>query len=262
MRWFLVVLAACGGNGDSRHIGDGQGSAGPAGYVEFALDSEGGIYSVAAFYTSASIAPTDSCTRMIQGTCSAVICPAAPTATTPANNDAGTIAITGGSPSRTVTLMTGAGNAYSYNGDDGSEGQYPTGTVLTMTGTGATVPAFSGTIAMPSAPTITSPAVSATVPRSADMTVAWTGDTAGATVAFELYQMPYSFVECAFLSGSSGAVPSSMMQLMAAGPATAIANVFAINTQTVGDYTISYEASQPAVAPAATGSFVSPVTLQ
>jgi hypothetical protein len=175
---------------------------------------------------------------------------------------AGTITVTGAGAPIALTPMTGTlndgGSAVGYtpalnNQLDG--GNVSLGGALAIVGSGATVPAFSTTVAVPGSVTLTQPelvdASTFTISRSADLPLAWTGGGPAGTLSFEVEQIAsttVTIVVCTFPENAgSGVVPAAALSYLTpssnldAGPAGATSvGVLLLSSQvvTVSDWTI------------------------
>src|ERR1700753_1617562 len=77
----VVLLAACGGDPDSRHIVDGQGSgAGASSTVQFTVASGNSPFATASFQHSVTtlVLPPE-CTQVAADGCEVTVCPTVPT---------------------------------------------------------------------------------------------------------------------------------------------------------------------------------------
>jgi hypothetical protein len=144
---------------------------------------------------------------------------------------AGTITVTGGSATKTlmpVAAMSKDGGAAEGYLPLGNAGTISPGDTLTITASGATVPAFSASIAEPDIIAITEPeladASSFTFSRSSDLAVAWTGGGAVGSLTVAIGQIvggTITTVACVFPeSAGSGVIPAAALGLLM--PSTAL----------------------------------------
>jgi hypothetical protein len=238
--WMIGLFAACGGDDKARHIVDGQGSGSGAtpDYVSVSL-SAGDFTASAAFYATAPDTSLPAqCTSTVQGSCTFTLCSSTPTYGPYAYLSAGTISVIGGTPPTTYSMSPTATNTYTY-GPTGTDTVFDDGDMLTVSGTGATIPAFSQSMTLPGIPTVTAPATSGSFPRSTDLTVSWSGADHLGTIFTEIYETaPYEVLSCtvpATDSTGSVAMPTALLQMMTAGPSFLVVDGFSTTTANVGD---------------------------
>jgi hypothetical protein len=188
------------------------------------------------------------CSIQTSGVCKLITCPSAWKGLPRTN--AGTITASYGSTHTTLLAEGGTANAAGYQPpaplDPSAPLLFQSGSMVTVSAPGADVPAFSASTTGPSAISVTSPSSTGlAVNRSQDLTVAWTGSTAG-NVIFQIVGSPPAntpSLECSF-SGSttSGTVPSAALGLLQ--PGSYIANVFARSRDVVqaGSWYVSLDA--------------------
>jgi hypothetical protein len=169
------------------------------------------------------------------------------TSTTPAGVSAGTLTISGGNLGAGVAVMPGASNQYTYTA---SSSMFSAGQTLTVSASGATVPAFGPeSVAAPALAVLTSPAASGgayTITTSADLAVAWTGGQAGAQLILEgtTTGTPQSYFTCTWDGAlGQGTVPHAVLAGLA-GQANGylIYGQFTTTSFTSGGYSISESA--------------------
>ncbi|OGQ77307.1 MAG: hypothetical protein A2289_00095 [Deltaproteobacteria bacterium RIFOXYA12_FULL_58_15] len=163
--------------GDTR-LGDGGGPGGQG--VIYAMS--GTFQYVATFHTSSlqvSFGPRrasdPNCSVVDAGACSKTTCVSGG-----ARPSAGAIAVTGGL--QTPVASPDSNGIYTVSGLASSQSLFSTGTSLSVTATGADVPAFTESVVTPVSITVSSPTFTTgaiTVDTSADLSVAWSGATAG-----------------------------------------------------------------------------------
>jgi len=124
------------------------------------------------------------CTVTTSGSCSSYSCTG--TAQNPVGDSAGTLTISGGSIGSAVTVMPDSSNNYEY---EATGSLFSAGQTLTVSASGATVPAFGPiSVVAPALPVLSAPAAASgtyTIPTTADLDVAWTGSSAGGEIIFE-----------------------------------------------------------------------------
>jgi hypothetical protein len=122
---------------------------------------------------------------------------------------AGTVTVSGGTP--TMTMTPGSNGTYSFAQQTGELAG--TG-MLTLSATGGDVPAFTVSFPQITYASLTAPSQSQTLPRSQDMTVTWTGGTAGTSVYFRLLNNQQE-IQCVFdAAAGTATVPSAILQKM------------------------------------------------
>jgi hypothetical protein len=196
MRWLLLLSACTSASGPI-----------PGGSVSvFQMET---AWQISAAFSD-PIAPETKCTHSA-GDCVALdydcakLLPATPD---PQRRSAGTITV---------------GSQVLYPQSDGSYGPISvTGTAdstLPVTSSGAAIPAFSGTITIPAPATLAQPP--ATAPRDQDLSLTWSGGTAGAKLNVLVYTVtlsPIIQINCSLdAAAGSGVVPASLLQLIPAG---------------------------------------------
>jgi hypothetical protein len=133
------------------------------------------------FFTSES---AQSCLVTTSGSCSFYSCNG--TTTTPTGASAGTLTISGGRIPSGLTVTPDANNAYSYTS---GAPLFAAGQTLTVSATGAIVPAFGPqSVVAPALPGLVAPAATSgsyTISTAAELGVQWTGGAAGATLVLE-----------------------------------------------------------------------------
>jgi hypothetical protein len=162
---------------------------------------------------------------------------------TSTNVTAGTVTITYGS-GKTITLAPNPqDNSYS---NIAQQFLYRAGDVISVSATGATVPAFTSSITFPASVTVTSPTSLSTLSKSG-ITATWNATTSPVHIQINQYldSMHGIFVACSFAgSAGTGAVPATALMDLVAGSST----YFTITTQVgttgnVGQYSLSGEAA-------------------
>jgi hypothetical protein len=261
----VVAIPACGGvTAGAPDEGSSTGGL-PVGYVSF-TECSGGMCSMkpqfvldAAFasagfaqaQTGATLATSDACAAYdAYGTSSG-----ASGSTSPPIVSAGTLTLSGGTMGTGVTLAPGDGPAnpdfYAYNDD--STLFFSAGQTLTVSASGATVPAFGPeSIVAAALPVLVAPTpVSGfyRIPTSADLVVEWTGGQAGGTFTFSALGADgtrYLSCEWPALLGQ-GTIPRAILAPFA-GTSNDGASIQyqqqVATTFTAGEYTISVTAQQ------------------
>jgi hypothetical protein len=216
---------------------------------QFALD---------AAFAPAGFAPSQSVVLATSDACAVYDAYGASTgssgSTSPPIVSAGTLTLSGGTMGTGVPVTPGDGPAnpefYAYDGDSIL---LHAGETLTVSASGATVPAFGpASIVAPALPVLVAPvAVSGfyRIPTSADLVVEWTGGEAGGTFSFFAQGADGTqYLECEWpASLGQGTIPRAMLAPFAGtsndgatvGYAQQVATSF-----TAGEYTISMTAQQ------------------
>jgi hypothetical protein len=157
------------------------------------------------------------CTVTTSGACAYYSCP---TATTQNGVSAGTITVSGPWLTTPLTVTPNAGsNIYQYAS---SSPGFTAGQTLTVTASGADVPAFGPeSVIAPQLALLTSPAMvdggTTIVPTGTDLQVAWSGGQAGATMFFEAASSTgQDYTYCTWNgSDGQGTVPAATLQPLA-----------------------------------------------
>lgn len=202
---------------------------------------------------AAGVTPT--CTTRTVGSCEVTQCAAADSdagaapqdaGTTNTNRSAGVITVSGGG--QMVQLMPGADNSYASNST--MSDVFPAGTALTVSAAGdATgVPAFTASLTMPSAITLTmptlAPATAASIPRTSPLAIAWTGGTTG-KVRVLLTSSNSSGVICTFdAAGGTGTVPVDALSALPMGEGNILVAASDVREQSAGGFNLSISTSR------------------
>jgi hypothetical protein len=174
--------------------------------------------------------------------------------TSPPIVSAGTLTLSGGTMGTGVPVTPGDGPAnpdfYAYDGDSI---QLRAGQTLTVSASGATVPAFGpASIVAPALPVLVAPAAVSgfyTIPTSADLVVEWTGGEAGGTFSFVAQGADGTrYLECEWpASLGQGTIPRAILAPFAGTSndgATIDYGQQVATSFTAGEYTISMTAQQ------------------
>ena len=220
---------------DAAPSGAGDGNA-PAGFpasftkygtvgVRWSHDAKQGDFTdMAAVFVDFG-ASGGACTSTPVGACVHVRCPAPDGGGPTPNADPGTIAIASAAMQAILTYPgPSVGDAMSTN-----TMLWPPGASLSMTSSGATVPAWSTAVTMPPLATVTAsfPASGATFPRASDFSVTWQG---APELVFSLEKEAGGIEQMyCVLAGGQGTVPASALGLVPAGSYTV--ELFAANRQ-------------------------------
>lgn len=171
------------------------------------------FFAGASFYTTAQ--GNGGCTVTSSGACAYYACP---TPTQMNGVSAGTITVTGPWLGTPVTMTPGGGtNVYQYTS---SSPGFSAGQTLTVTASGATVPAFGPeAVVAPQLTQLTSPAVATDggttiIPTGADLPITWNGGQPGATMILEAAASNgQSYTLCTWNgTAGQGVVPSAALQ--------------------------------------------------
>jgi len=164
---------------------------------------------------------------------------------TPTDVSAGTLTISGGSLG-SVVVMPGTGNSYSYT----SAATFSPGQTLTVTASGATVPAFGPeSVTAPAVAVLTVPAATSgtyMISTAADLSLVWTGGQAGAQLIVEGTSSgtPQSYFTCTWdASLGQATIPHAILAGLA-GQTNGyfIYGQFTTTNFTAGGYSISESA--------------------
>jgi hypothetical protein len=263
----LLIHLGCGSSGgassasdagardgaEGRDSGKAAGTVG-SGFVtvQQSIDTNNGMITYlgtvsASFYATAPKSSTSSCTTTTDGSCQVEVCETMAPPPPPGDASAGTLKVSG--TSLPVSLPPNADGSYSPFQTSSTGGPFikPTGTI-TVSASGAAVPAFTGSVSFSGPLTLTSPAihgVTAHLPTG-DVPVAWTGgdqlqlflsaNAAGAGGG----SAKTAAVTCVF-SGGSGTVSASAMASLA-NLGSLAAGPVATTTVTAGDLAVTIKA--------------------
>jgi len=238
-------LTGTGGFGAGSNVPPNPEHGGIVQVFSGTFDSDGDVvtatFGIAHFFDAPGAAKGD-CQQTTHGACEVTRC----TGGTPAQEittvSAGAITIQG---KQALTLVPDASNDYELASI--SELLWDAGETVTLSGEGATVPAFTHAQTASSGVTITSPAAPAPdtpmmVDRSADLVLTWTGGSTG--VITTLWKAdgsdPFVSFRCTFpLDDGSGTIPVEAMQAL---PEVATGSVLMIGGYleaiAVGDYVV------------------------
>jgi hypothetical protein len=199
-----------------------------------------------------------SCTTTVSGACKLEVCVAPPPA--PPFASAGTLTLTGGTHTLTVAPM--ANGSYSQL-VDATQTLWSGGETLTLTASGATVPAFSTSVTAPAPIVVAAPAAPAggaklTVSRSSDLTFTWTGG-GGATVGggiSAVYGSTAESVTCTVpASAGTFTLPASLIAQLPASPTGVglFASSWTEAEVVSGSFTFRFQADTDSLDPAGAG---------
>ncbi len=213
----------------------------------------------ASFYQYSGPAPVGGCTITMSGGCTLTQCPPAGDGGVPMTTTlptAGTVSISGGKRAASISPKTDG----TYPTDsDNMKPLYAGGETLTISATGGTVPAFSGTVVAPARVRVTSPAVPAAgsslaISRSSALSFAWSGGTVG-EVTFGVYpQSATSWVTCSFpANAGAGSIPSSLLSKLPSGSGSFNASLRNTSHLTQSGWAIDLWAYQSVVSASGSG---------
>lgn len=201
------------------------------------------------------------CTRVTDGPCTASTCDEAPAGGSKTIlASAGTVTITSTEIAGTATLEPDATNEYSGPTSAPFAMDFLGGEHVQFKATGATVPAFSGELGVPlvlllSQPLFVKGAASLDVPRSQDLSLAWTRGVKDVYLYLTASSLRTdglpgrSWVTCQIPSETGSAViKSSMLQLLAAETQVTALSIGA-KVITAGEYSITLATAMPAANP-------------
>ena len=185
--------------------------------------SSGSAYVHASFFTDAHTGPPglgfDGCTVTAAGACAYYACPSL---MEEMGVRAGTLEVSGVWPTPTMVEPSCYSNFYPDEGF--SPGAFAEGQTLTVSASGATVPAFGPqSIVAPGLALLTTPAISpdagaTSISTSADLPIAWTGGQAGDTMLLEIAGLDssastYSYMSCSWdAAAGQGTIPAAVLK--------------------------------------------------
>jgi hypothetical protein len=206
---------------------------------------------VAASFYSSALAYPPSCTERTDGSCTIETCPGGATLPTPTYVTAGTISVSG-----YPTPVTAGGDPFDPDGYESNEPGtlWTAGQVVSISTTGADVPAFDSSVAFPAEVEIQSPTSLTTVSISAGLSIAWdeTTDSVGVYFSQGAGSSATVTITCKVAPPSSGfTLTPSMLADLATGSSTTNVNLLQVSSDnttatTAGGYSITVEASTPA----------------
>jgi hypothetical protein len=263
----VAALGACGGVTSGAPEGESTTGGPPTGYVSFTQCSGGmcseqpqfvldAAFASAGFAQQTSVALA-SVALATSGACAAYDAyggSSAGSASTSPIVSAGTLTLSGDPMGTGVTVTPGDGPAnpdfYAYDGD---AMLFSAGQTLTVSASGATVPAFGPeSIVAPALPVLVAPvAVSGfyRIPTSADFVVQWTGGQAGGTFTFSAVGADGAqYLSCQWpASLGQGTIPRAILAPFAgtSNDGASIQYQQQVSTTfTAGEYTIRVTAQQ------------------
>lgn len=201
--------------------GAGPGDAGAlplTGSIEMLL-VVGNFVSAGAYFYDSTKQAVGSCTSEQFGPCTFAECPTdAPPPVATTYLSAGSITITGGSPTTTIALAVKDGGSYGAYGP----GTFPAGSGAAFKATGADVSAFEDTLVVPDWPVFTGPVFDAgtVVERTVDLDLTLSAPSAGSLALSNGNQ----YLTCGYLT------PVTTFKIPAAAVAKLAAGNYAVNT--------------------------------
>jgi len=184
------------------------------------------------------------CTVTTSGSCSSYSCTG--TAQNPVGDSAGTLTISGGSIGSAVTVMPDSSNNYEY---EATGSLFSAGQTLTVSASGATVPAFGPiSVVAPALPVLSAPVAASgtySIPTTADLDVAWTGASDGGEIIFEgAANDSTSYFTCVWSASLGKATVPQAMLTSLAGQTTGylVFGQYAATNFSAGAYSISASA--------------------
>jgi hypothetical protein len=210
---------------------------------------DGGLFAGAfgGGFASSSPPPWAGCTVTQAGACTAIQCPATRDAGSPPLVSAGTLHIWGGALGDAG--MDVAEDSTHYYSFVSTAPVFGPGDVLHVSGSGATVPAFSEqSVAAPGPVVVSAPPAAGgtfTIPTSADLSVAWTGGETNASFAWAI-TAGANAVACRWdATAGQGTVPASLLAFFAgASPGTVVYEHTRSVTFAAGAYGVALWAMQ------------------
>ena len=202
-----------------------------------------GADSTLSFFAEFGQAIGSNCTTTTSGDCQYSAC----TDATFTGVSAGTLTLSAGPFGGAMLSPSPTDDSYTYEPNSSA---LPVGQTVTVSATGATVPAFGPlSVVVPALATMTSPVAGSTgydFPTNADLAVTWSGGQTGATVFFEVVSQPATTnsIFCGW-DGSLGAgtVPQSILAAFAGQGAALYFGQINGTTFTAGAYPIWESAS-------------------
>ncbi len=241
--WFAVLAVACSGGGMTGAVPSDSGamSAGEVArigrvsviYNTISNGASGGLS--ATFWQATSSA----CTERTVGPCDVLRCNLADGGTPPVTElSAGTIDIGGGTSS--ATLAPASDSSYAYGGNLPT---YAAGDSITVSASGAAIPAFSTSVAFGSPISITAPGLSGApvIDHTKDLAITWTGGGSSHVLVAISESVPDRsvFITCVFdeVSGSAtvpaGAVSDLEVATLGSGSGQGDLSIFSAGVANV-----------------------------
>ena len=229
-----------GGAGGSGGAGAGGAAAEPQTGEVFLSSGDFSVVA-ASFQNNADL----NCTTTVLGDCTLSMCTPITTRVS-----AGTVTVT--APSATFTLEPNDNNFYPFQNAGGPLWQ--DGESIEVEGTGADVPAFSGSVVGPAFVDFSQPDLTGldklVLDTSVDLPIAWTGGTGGKLVVSLLLQYPTNSttLACSFpADAGQGVMPASALGMLVK-PATGLFSIDTSNTTSlsVDNAAITITAQVPA----------------
>ncbi|HEX3345885.1 MAG TPA: hypothetical protein VHS09_14975 [Polyangiaceae bacterium] len=195
-------------------------------------------------FGQASSGGTQGCTVTTAGACTAYTCNGS--TTSPIGVSAGTLTISGGSLGK-VTVSPDASNEYTY---EAGGTFFTAGQTLTVSASGATVPAFGPvSVVAPGLPGLVAPAAAGagmyTISTQGDLGVEWTGGSGEGQLIFEAAtSSSSSYFTCVWPASEGKAdVPQAMLAPLAGeGMGYIIYGQYTATSTSAGAYSISVSA--------------------
>src|SRR5581483_903868 len=215
----------------SSGVGDGGSLYGVINVITNPFAADGGT-----IVSSAAASFENSCQLDPIGPCTSIAC------ATTAMHDSGTITIAGGASPQTLGY-----GAMGYPNLNSAAALWPAGTHLTVSATGADVPAWNLSLVMPASVTITAPDLTGmpTAPRSSDLAFTWQGGSQSISVTLAQGK---TVIRCEFpAAGGSGSIPTAVLQQLATGKWSVSANALDRSIQPAGLWTVNAVAANRAL---------------
>lgn len=259
-----LFLSACSQNQNSGGDGGGKSDlAGPGTSSDLAPSADLGSYPTYGFVYASNTSnssskrhvlvamiysqPYMSCTTKTSGGCTLSICQV-PEPAKPPYASAGTLTLTGGA--RTLTLTPNADKSYTTLVDN-TQTLWNGGEPLTLTASGADVPAFTTQLTAPTPVVITSPLPPGaggpiSISRASDLQMTWTGGNGkvrgGISVSYA--SSTASLICVAAASAGSYTLPAAMIAQLPASPMSGILFAYSdAQSQVVsGNYSFLFDA--------------------
>ena len=246
MRFFLfLALAGCGDDG-VRHIVDSALTPTVTSSLAFATYPDGRGYAAGYFTTRTSLAPN--CTLTEVGPCQIQTCTGTPPSRV--GDSAGSVTIMGGEPPQSIELVPDASNLYGYPMSGALGFSFHEGTQVVFGATGATVPAFSGSLGFPRLPTMSAPTIGSTTPRDADLVFQWPTEATIDSASLSIVDSTQTYAVCGYADLPATTreltVPAALLGMLQPGSISFAIGMYASTQVTSGAYTIElYAGGEP-----------------
>lgn len=224
----------------------------------------GGEALVRATFTADPKAQPSGCTSQKSGTCELLDCES-PAAARTGLVGAGQVEVYGGTPSVSITVEPQS-NVYAATKPAPVGKSFVPATRVVMRATGGDVPAFDGTVDFPAVAKMTAPALGAKLPRSADVSLDWTGGPAGAVLEIELSGRTAERalkVTCAYpADAGTGKIPTALLAKLPAGSAEIASYTYGKGSVAAGSFDVVTLAGSESLTQAGDAPWAGRLTLE